>query len=324
MVIKHHTLENRIIVLGMHRSGTSLVAELIHEWGAHTGDKEQMLPADEWNERGYWEYMPLLIFNDDLLASVDSTWLAPPPIEDERLLEARASEPELRDSALRLMREMENSSESSTHCWFWKDPRLGITLPFWKQLWGNPIYLVLVRNPLDLALSLQRRFHFPLSASLLLWQRYVLTILKHAGNSERVLFIQYEQLLRDPRPQCARISDFLTKQSGLKQAKHELLEGMVRAVRPGLRHNISSENFSEIAIASSEQKKLYNLMKRRVDEPSAEFAESAYGMYPGWREYLLTIELLQQWWIKFQQRADRQVDEPSLPFSESSRRVLGL
>ena len=48
-----------IIVLGAERSGTSAVAEMVHRWGTHAGDPDDLPEPDHRNERGRWEYQPL-------------------------------------------------------------------------------------------------------------------------------------------------------------------------------------------------------------------------------------------------------------------------
>ena len=48
-----------IIVLGVERSGTSVVAEMVHRWGAYAGTPEMLHEADAHAPRGYWEFLPL-------------------------------------------------------------------------------------------------------------------------------------------------------------------------------------------------------------------------------------------------------------------------
>ena len=55
-----------IIVLGVERSGTSVVAEMLHRWGAYAGPPEKLHKADAHAPRGYWEFLPLW----DLLAEL--------------------------------------------------------------------------------------------------------------------------------------------------------------------------------------------------------------------------------------------------------------
>jgi hypothetical protein len=301
-----------------------VVAELVHRCGAYGGSEGQMLSADQWNEQGYWEYLPLIAFNDDLLASVDASWLVPPSFEDEGHLSALVSQPDFRERALGLIAAMESVNGTPTSSWFWKDPRLGIVLPFWKEFWPGAIYLVLVRSPLDIALSLRARFHFPVSASLLMWQQYMLAILRHTAGSPNVLFIEYEQLVRDPLSQCARLSGFVNEHSGTFPTGSNSPAELARAVKSSLRHNNTSDDFAEAPFASTEQKALYNFLRKSVDDRAAKFDESAFGIYPGWREYLQTIGLLQEWWVRFQQLGSRFPDAEPPTISESSRRMLGV
>src|SRR5947209_7457888 len=64
-----------IIILGVDRSGTSLIAELVHRWGAYAGEASELAPGNEGNPQGYWEYMPMEDFLSDLSRSVGlSDW----------------------------------------------------------------------------------------------------------------------------------------------------------------------------------------------------------------------------------------------------------
>ena len=52
-----------IIVLGAERSGTSVVSEMVHRWGAYAGPSEKLHKADAHAPRGYWEFLPLEFLN---------------------------------------------------------------------------------------------------------------------------------------------------------------------------------------------------------------------------------------------------------------------
>ena len=309
-------VQETIIVLGMHRSGTSLVAELLHGAGLYAGDPPLLLPANEWNERGYWEYLPLVRFNDDLLAFVDASWSVPPASEDEPRLRDRALDASSRAEALQLI----NSMESGGQPWFWKDPRLGLVLPFWQRLWRNPAYVVCIRNPLEIAQSLQRRFHFPISASLLLWQIYMTSILRHVRNSPHVLFIEYERLVQTPSEQCDRLFRFVREYCRFDGPK---IDDVVEIVRPNLKHHESRQPFNEVAIVSAEQDRLYSFLRTLVDGRSARF-EDDFSLYPGYREYLQTVDLLRQWLSHWHQQQARIPTIEQLPCSASTAGIFGF
>ena len=63
-----------ICTLGMHRSGTSLVARLLSLLGVHLGPDERVLTAGEDNPKGYWEHRSFVDLNDEILARFGGRW----------------------------------------------------------------------------------------------------------------------------------------------------------------------------------------------------------------------------------------------------------
>ena len=122
-----------IIVLGVERSGTSVVAEMLHRWGAYAGPPEKLHQADVHAPRGYWEFLPLW----DLLAKLGefdagATWW---DLDFQQRIEKKTTDPAFKKKATDLMAEMDKGAP-----WFWKDPALSHFLPFWKQIWSDAIY----------------------------------------------------------------------------------------------------------------------------------------------------------------------------------------
>src|SRR5262245_24092498 len=163
-----------IVILGMHRSGTSLTAELVHGWGAYT-PTEDLLPASPRNPNGFWELRSLVDFNDGLLAAVNSRWFLPPTTPQRHELESLARQPSWRAEALKVLASVHRRDVP----WFFKDPRLTIVLPFWEQIWSDVVYVIPVRHPIEVAESLRRRDHTPIVLGALLWEKYVEALLRH-------------------------------------------------------------------------------------------------------------------------------------------------
>ena len=69
----------------------------------------------------------------------------------QQQIQKKAADPAYRKRAAELMAEMHKGGP-----WFWKDPALSHFLPFWKQIWGEAINIITVRNPLDTAVSWQK------------------------------------------------------------------------------------------------------------------------------------------------------------------------
>ena len=66
-------MKNTIVfVLGMHRSGTSMLTHMIEASGYHSGDNLQPPGSD--NPNGYWEDLVVLNINESLLRALGKNW----------------------------------------------------------------------------------------------------------------------------------------------------------------------------------------------------------------------------------------------------------
>jgi hypothetical protein len=273
-----------IIVLGMHRSGTSLTADIVRRWGASAGDQE-LSAADRWNAKGYWEGAQLVAFDNQLLAAVRSNVYLPPSDRERNALIDMAARGPYRERALRLIGSMDECGAP----WFWKDPRLSILLPFWKILWGEVTYVITVRNPYEVAGALYERDCIACSGSMILWERYMTEILRSTEGHPRRIFVSYERLIERPQEQCRRLSHFLNECSYQPRPDidEQILGGMVQCIDRQLRHHDASfhENLKGIQ---------YRLF-RRLDDAAAlgtqEVDRGAYAMREGWRGRLIPVFL---------------------------------
>ena len=265
-----------------------MVAEMADKWGAFGNDK--FVPVDPGNAQGYWEYAPLVQFNRRLMVSVGSQSLLPPTDDEENKLIERASEPVWRDEALQLVAAM----ESGNRVWYWKDPRLGVMLPFWQKIWDNVVHVITVREPLDTALSLKKRDNVPLTAGYLLWQRYLSAILKYTEGHPRQIFLQYEQILAEPARECRRLCDFLDEHCPLNgvQPPQKRVDRMMRAVNQKLRSNSNDGAFLSLPEVTGGQRVLYKYLRSRAQSQVEPLDPGVFAIYPGWKEYLQTVVTL--------------------------------
>jgi hypothetical protein len=245
-----------ILILGTHRSGTSLLAELLLKWGVY-GRKEDTGKSDIWNPRGYWEYAPLVRMNQRLLKSLNARWDTPPPFERETLIEALARDPQYRLEAHTLIAPFQKQQDP----WYWKDPRLCILMPFWSSFLEQTVFVISVRNPLEVANSTCRRNRLSLQRGLDLWEHYMRAALRHSV--EPRLFVNYSALLEEPVEQCERLVAFLAAASAVptKAAKAvdmaDIIDGDLCRSRQGM---------GACEILSPEQKRLYNYLIDRCRE----------------------------------------------------------
>ncbi len=278
-----------IVILGMHRSGTSLLAEVAHRWGAYAGEADDIMEGNEWNPRGYWEYWPLVRFNETLLDSLDASWIAPPASGEAAA--RKAALPEMRDKAFRLIDEMEEGGR----IWVWKDPRLTAVLPFWKEIWRDVVYIVPIRHPRDIAGSLAKRDDLPLTGGLQLWQASCLAILDFVDQEKDVLFVEYEKFLGDPAASCRALADYLDDKFGREPRTAEEVELIAGAVRGDLRNQKSAGDFNDLPEASQAQKDLFAFLRSRCGKTHEGSAGAGdFPLFVGWRDYLKSLERLRR------------------------------
>jgi len=198
-------------VLGMHRSGTSLLTGLLNRLGVNLGSERHLMPADEYNSRGYWEHSGITSLNEEILGRLGGTWDEPPPFPPG--WERAAAMDDLKQRARRMIQD----SFTDARTWGWKDPRSCLTLPFWQQLLPDMRYLVCLRNPVDVALSLERPHHFSAQKSSRLWFAYSSSALTHSvGRSRLIVF--HEDLMADCIGELQRMASFIGRPGRVKQA----------------------------------------------------------------------------------------------------------
>jgi hypothetical protein len=281
----------RIIVLGAERSGTSVVTDMIHHWGAYAGEPEQLTAANEHNPQGQWEYGPLWDFLTELGDFAQgATWWEPAFAER---ITAKLHRQEFRGKALALIDAMEREGRP----WVWKDPALCHFLPFWKPLWDDVAYVITVRHPYDVARSWQR-YAVPthlqasvnlVACNLLRWQHMMRMVLRATVNVDRKIFVEYEALVREPLEQARRLAAFLDEHCGGAPSAAPSIRAMGARVNPALWRHHSARSLSEIAEATPVQRRLYEFVLGKVMDPGKAFVDE-YPMPPGWWEFVQNAE----------------------------------
>jgi len=282
-------MSNRIIVSGIYRSGTSLSAALIHRWGAYVG-READLFQDEY---GYLEHFALQKLNDELLNNNSRV-----PTPANQLVE-KAQDPVFKERALQILDAMdEEAKENQAIAWVWKDPRLPLVLPFWSGIWGDVIYVIPVRHPVETILSAAKMEglepdQVPLSAGFAYWQFCMLNVLAFTENSRRKLFIAYDQLIRNPRQESARLCDFLDIHCGVSsETASQRITQMSAQITAKQHHFQHPRSLAEVETTTREQRALFNFLRVKTIYPDEVFNNDDFAIYPGWMEYLQTIDML--------------------------------
>ncbi len=180
----------QIIVLGMHRSGTSAVIRLLNMMGAYLGPPETVKGANRENPKGFWENEQIVEIDKKVLGAQGCLWnrlatFDSAKLHEEKLATARRR---ARDVIVRL---------DACRPWAVKDPRMCLLMPFWRPMLEVPVCVLVHRNPMEVAMSLATRNRIPLTVGVALWELHLLEALRGSAGLPRRI-IQYEHLLAHP------------------------------------------------------------------------------------------------------------------------------
>ncbi len=224
-----------LIIAGMHRSGTSALTRICNLLGAELGDNLiPPLPND--NETGFWEDQTIVDINEAVLVACGTDHLTPRLLPDNwtRASKIKTLRKQLRDYLLPFIK---NHNFPAT-----KDPRLCRTLPLWLDILTEqkitPTFLLSIRHPLEVALSLHKRNKISLEQGLQLWVLYNLEMERATRGYPRG-FVFYTELLKDWRSSI----DTASRQAGFNWDKSydSVAAQISQFLRRDLKHNDATE-----------------------------------------------------------------------------------
>ena len=256
------------LVLGMHRSGTSAMTQVLALAGASLPDN--VMPGDDFNAKGYFEPWRIAVFNDERLRAAGGAWddpFAHPYVE--------VSDPaDWHDRARRLFRQEFRRTKYP----LLKDPRVSVLLPLWRSVLASESVearcVIPVRHPLAVAGSLAKRDQFPIVKSVLLWITYMVAAEAGSRDLARV-FVDYEALLADWRPELTRMEAALG--APMPRMNATIAKQIDGFLSPELRHNGSGGDLNGLGEVGMVAAEVYTWFKTRAsgDVPGREPLERA-------------------------------------------------
>ena len=186
--------KNMLLILGMHRSGTSVLAGTCGLLGADMGGK--MMVARQDNVMGFWEHDEIVRIHDELLERLGFAW------DDVRALPDKWWTYDIIRTQRQALLEVLKRDFSGSSLGCVKDPRLCRLLPLWQdtlqELGWRPRYLIATRDPAEIYASLKSRNGFAAEKSALLTLRYLLDAEAASRGGSRA-FVDYAAVLTDWR-----------------------------------------------------------------------------------------------------------------------------
>jgi hypothetical protein len=191
-----------VLVLGMHRSGTSALAGVVNALGA-AAPKTLLAPRPD-NPRGFFESAVLAEAHDALLSSAGSHW------DDWRQFDLRVAGSSVTKQHFETQKALLINEFGDAPMILIKDPRICRFVPFTLSILEtlniSPTAILPVRHPLEVAYSLKRRNDFALPKSLLLWLRHVLDAEYFSRGLPRY-FLPYDAFLADWKYHMDRVAE---------------------------------------------------------------------------------------------------------------------
>lgn len=193
-----------VLVLGMHRSGTSAATGALARLGLHLG--ERLVPAAEDNPSGYFEHADAVALNEALLDAMDRSW------DDIRALPDGWLALPAADAARARIRTDMLPALSANAPWALKDPRLCRLLPLWRIVLEESgvrvAALLVVRHPDEVSASLLARDRMPPTISRILWLRHVFESVRSSVGLPRAV-LNYAALLEAPTSLLSAVGERL-------------------------------------------------------------------------------------------------------------------
>jgi hypothetical protein len=172
-------MDGLVIVLGMHRSGTSFLMAALQAAGLYLGP-ELMDAPNAANVEGFFEAWEAVRINDRILAASGGSW--------DRVPVEVHGDPETSERIERFLQELRSHTIAG-----WKDPRTTLTFPVWQPHLTQYQIVACFRHPLSVAKSLQVRDEFPWDRGLELWAQYNEHLLQTISAEDReVLWCDFD------------------------------------------------------------------------------------------------------------------------------------
>jgi hypothetical protein len=190
-------------------------------------------PIKDNNSKGFWEDFDILAINIEILNQLEWSWYHLGLINADHVDFLRK-----KGFFSRAVKVLEQKVSDAPVFGF-KDPRVAKLLPFWhvvfEQCKFNVSYIITVRHPLSVAMSLTKRDDLDQTFAYLLWLGHVIPSLSSTANSSRVL-VDFDRLIAQPDRELNRIAE----QLNLTINSRELHEYKSEFLDKGLQHSVFS------------------------------------------------------------------------------------
>lgn len=301
-----------VVVLGMHRSGTSTITRAMETLGADFGSR--LMPAVAgMNDKGFFEDLDINAINIEVMAVAGMDWHAMAPIDldsiDPKKLE------QLQTKAIVTLR-----NKCTMNTFVLKDPRIARLLPFWQPVFAcldaRVLYVIAVRNPISVAQSLLVRNDIPEEKTYVLWLAHVVPALAMTCNSVRAL-VDYDRLMDSPSQELEKVS----RQLGLPLNSQSVIEFEREFLDDVLRHTrYTPRDLTLVRSAPRQVKELFAALELAAGAADARHTPELSASVENGQRYLEDIAPL----LRYGWRVERQVEQLNATIADDNLRLAEL
>lgn len=199
-------IEKKIVfVLGMHRSGTSATMGALEKLRLYIGEPNNLVQPGIYNKKGFFEHRPLVKINEWFLEKMKSSWSDTQPL----FIDWNSEKTRHFKDIIKKYLEMYFSRRTVFGL---KDPRLCLLLPAYisaaQELGYKPKFVIVLRNPQEIAASLAKRNHMPEKKALALTKKYVDSAFTYTRDYDKIV-ISFDDLVNQTDQVITKLKQFL-------------------------------------------------------------------------------------------------------------------
>ncbi|MBN1474988.1 MAG: DUF2532 domain-containing protein [Syntrophaceae bacterium] len=288
--------EKLVVVLGMHRSGTSMMSGLLTMLGLFPGGEDRLLKKDENNQKGYFEDRIIVECNEKILSDAvnaefpeihDSEcfldkgtldgfgWLYGAWLNETLVQSCTPTESKLLEETIKIYK-----SQLLPHqiCLI-KDPRMSLTIGKWSEKIKINAAIVIVRNPVDVALSLYKRDKITTYIAYNIWKLYNLKAMIAIENIPHMI-VDYNSFTENKKKSLSDILSFLEKKVNLN-TNDTVISPVLAFVEKTLNHGNSKSDSGITADLLEFYNEVKNGNLKNIKNQYEDFYEK---IKYGWRE----------------------------------------
>lgn len=173
-----------------------MLCEILQGLGVSFGEPHMLYEGDEYNRDGYFEIKEIRLVYEKLFSEIHSSWRSTAPLKEDLFEGERTERADY--YAGWMANSIEKCIKEVGKLWGFKEPSTSVLLPLAKRAFSflekKPVYAVMVRNPMEVAMSLKRREGMEKGQALRLYMKYYISILMNTLG-EDVVFFQKEEFV---------------------------------------------------------------------------------------------------------------------------------